>query len=94
MSEWDTSLERPMSDFGEMYDGYYMDTDDVRIVGFAWVLPEYQGNGYFKELSEKFKNGVRKVVIISPSIKSIELLQTQGYKYFSEEHICVWERNE
>jgi len=91
--DWDFKRERPMSDFGEMYDGYYFDRDGVRTVGFATVKPEYRGKGHFKELSgEKLKRGVKAVIIISPSLPSLDLLLTQGYVYLPDLHVCVWQR--
>jgi len=92
MTEWDEKRERSLSDFGAEYTGYYFDRDGVRTVGFGSVVPEHRGNGLFKKLNEKLKEGVREVIIVSPSVQSIELLAKQGYKYDEERHVCVWKR--
>jgi len=92
MTEWDFEAERLMSDFGDEYTGYYFDRDGVRTVGFGSVLPEHRGRGLFKALNEKLKDGVRMVIIVSPSLQSIELLKKQGYRYDEERHVCVWKR--
>lgn len=92
MIEWDFERERPMSDFGDEYEGYYFDKDGVRTVGFGSVLPEYRELGLFKALSEKLKEGVREVIIMSPSLPSIELLKSQGYRYDEERHVMIWKR--
>jgi hypothetical protein len=92
--EWKPELERSMEDFGDMFTGYYFIENNVRYVGFASVKAERRGEGHFKALPERFKEGVCGVVIISPSIPSRALLERLGYKYNEEHHVCFWERDE
>jgi len=89
---WNFKLEQSMEVFGEMFTGYFFIQDNVRYVGFASVKAERRGEGHFKRLSERFKEGVDMVVIISPTEPSRELLSRQGYFYDSADHVCVWLR--
>ena len=89
---WKPHLEQDMSVLGEMYKGYFFIEDDVRYVGFGSVKKERRGEGHFKALGEKLKEGMKAVVIFSPTIESRELLATQGYIYDAVEHVMAWHR--
>lgn len=93
MIDWDFDQERPMSDFGDMYIGYYFDRDGVRTVGLAIVKEEYRNRGLFTELlSKKLKEGVREVKLISPTDITMSVAKLWGYKYDEELHMMVWVR--